>query len=49
MGRGLAPLLTMLNACALDMSKVYIGIGFGAAAFAIKLPKSSNAPRKSGS
>ena len=45
---GLAPLLTMLNACAPGVSVVNIDNGFGAAAFAVKLLKSSNASRKSG-
>ncbi|CAM9719806.1 unnamed protein product [Ectocarpus sp. 4 AP-2014] len=38
---GLAPLLTMLNACAPGVSVVNIDNGFGAAAFAVKLLKSS--------
>ena len=46
---GLAPLLTMLNACAPGVSVVNIDNGFGAAAFAIKLLKSSHASRKSDS
>ncbi|CAM9667392.1 unnamed protein product [Ascophyllum nodosum] len=40
---GLAPLLTMLNACAPGVSVVNIDNGFGAAAFAVKLLKSSKA------
>ncbi|CAM9105422.1 unnamed protein product, partial [Hapterophycus canaliculatus] len=40
---GLAPLLTMLNACAPGVSVVNIDNGFGAAAFAVKLLKSSRA------
>lgn len=39
---GLAPLLTMLNACAPGVSVVNIDNGFGAAVFAVKLLKSSN-------
>lgn len=40
---GLAPLLTMLNACAPGVSVVNIDNGFGAAAFAVKLLKSGKA------
>lgn len=39
---GLAPLLTMLNACAPGVSVVNIDNGFGAAAFAVKLLNSGN-------
>lgn len=40
---GLAPLLTMLNACAPGVSVMNIDNGFGAAAFAVKLLNSANA------
>ncbi|CAN0222522.1 unnamed protein product, partial [Laminaria digitata] len=46
---GLAPLLSMLNACAPGVSVVNVGNGFGAAALAVKLLKSSIASRKADS
>lgn len=45
---GLAPLLTMLNACAPGVSVVNIDNGFGAAAFAVKLLKSSGSASAAG-
>lgn len=43
---GLAPLLTMLNACAPGVSVVNIDNGFGAAACAVKILNRSNTGRE---